>query len=200
LRFSFSNLNNVRETPVQETTRLLRNWARGDQEALVQLLPRVYRELRRIAAHALRNERAGYTMQATELVHEAYLRLVDVNQLDWKDRAHFLGVAATTMRRVLLDRARRRLRAKRKAHRVPLNLDETLHLSSNQSRELVALDDALQTLAQLDPRKARVVELRFFGGMDVTETAQIVGVSPETVMRDWKMARSWLLMQLDPHP
>jgi RNA polymerase sigma factor (TIGR02999 family) len=190
----------VQETPIQETTRLLHDWARGDQQALVQLLPRVYRELRRLAAHALRNERAGYSMEATELVHEAYLRLVDVNQLDWKDRAHFLGVAATTMRRVLLDRARRRLRAKRKAQRVPLNLDETLHLSSNQSRELVALDDALQTLAQVDPRKARVVELRFFGGMDVAETAQIVGVSPETVMRDWKMARSWLLMQLDHHP
>lgn len=190
----------MEETPIQETTRLLQDWARGDQQALVQLLPRVYREIRRIAAHAIRNERAGYSMQATDLVHEAYLRLVDVNQLDWKDRAHFLGVAATTMRRVLLDRARRRLRAKRKAHRVPLNLDETLHQSSDQSRELLALHDALQTLAQFDPRKARVVELRFFGGMDVRETAEIVGVSPETVMRDWKMARSWLLIQLDHHP
>ena len=186
----------MQETATQETTRLLQDWARGDQQALVQLLPRVYRELRRIAAHALRNERAGCTMQATELVHEAYLRLVDVNQLDWKDRAHFLGVAATTMRRVLLDRARRRLRAKRKAHRVPLNLDETLHLSSNQSRELVALDDALQTLAQLDPRKARVVELRFFGGMSIPETAEALGISETTVKRDWVLAKTWLFANM----
>jgi RNA polymerase sigma factor (TIGR02999 family) len=181
---------------IQETTRLLQNWARGDQKALDELMPRVHRELRSMARRALQNERDGYTLQATELVHEVYLRLVNVNQLNWKDRAHFFAVAATLMRRVLLDRARRRLSAKRGGRPLQVDLDKTVSLSCQRSNEILALDGALTSLAGLDPRKARIVELRFFVGLDVKEIAEVVGVSPDTVMRDWKTARAWLLSEL----
>ena len=169
------------DLPLAETTHLLRAWAGGDERALTELVPRVHRELHRLAGRILRNERSGSTLQATDLVQEVYLRLVDINQLDWQHRAHFFAVAATLMRRILLDRARRRVAAKRGGKAGTLNLDETLDIAQAQARELVALDDALDTLAEVDPRKARIVELRFFGGLSVEETAEVVKVSSDTV-------------------
>lgn len=187
----------VADPPISETTQLLRAWAGGDNQALAELTPRVYRELRRLAGRYLRNERSGNTLQATDLVHEVYLRLVDVDQLDWQHRAHFFAVSATLMRRILLDRARRRSAAKRGGNARGVDLEEALDLSSARSRELIRLDDALNALAGVDPRKARIVELRFFAGLGVKETAEVVGVSSETVMRDWKIARAWLLSELN---
>jgi RNA polymerase sigma factor (TIGR02999 family) len=179
-----------------DTTELLRAWAGGDSQALQRLTPRVYRELRRVAAHLLQNERPGYTLQSSDLVHEAYLRLVNAQDVDWQHRAHFFAVAATLMRRILLDRARRKGAAKRGAGSLPLDLNKTLDVAHTSARELVALDDALDALAEVDPRKARIVELRFFGGLSVKETAEVVNVSSDTVMRDWKVARAWLLTEL----
>lgn len=179
-----------------DTTQLLRAWADGDAEALRQLTPRVYRELRRMAAHLLQNERPGYSLQSADLVHEVYLRLVNARELDWQHRAHFFAVSATLMRRILLDRARRRVAAKRGGKGQPLELTKTLDVAQARARELVALDDALNALAEVDPRKSRIVELRFFGGLSVRETAEVVNVSSDTVMRDWKMARAWLLTEL----
>ena len=184
------------DTRCSETTQLLRAWAGGDQRALPELIPRVHRELRRLAGHFLQNERPGNTLQATDLVQEVYLRLVDVRQLDWQHRAHFFAVSATLMRRILLDRARRRAAAKRGGRAPVVDLDEAADLSTKRSRELIALDDALTALAEVDSRKARIVELRFFGGLSVKETAEVVKVSTDTVMRDWKMARAWLLTEL----
>jgi RNA polymerase sigma factor (TIGR02999 family) len=179
-----------------ETTQLLRAWADGDSGALEQLTPRVYRTLRRIAGYQMQNERTGNSMQATALVHEAYLQLIDVNNVSWQHRAHFFAVSAQIMRHILLDRARRRVAAKRGGTAERVNLDELPDLSGNRARELIALEDALNALTANDPRKARVVELRFFGGLSVDETAEVLSVSPETVMRDWKFARSWLHAQL----
>jgi RNA polymerase sigma-70 factor (ECF subfamily) len=164
---------------MSETTQLLRAWAGGDEQALPELVPRVHREPRKLAGHFLKNERAGNTLQATDLVQEVYLRLVDVSQMDWQHRAHFFAVSATLMRRILLDRARRRMTAKRGGRAPVLNLDQ-----------------APNALAGVDPRKARIVELRFFGGLSVKETAAVVKVSPDTVMRDWQLARAWLLTEL----
>jgi RNA polymerase sigma factor (TIGR02999 family) len=179
-----------------DTTELLRAWADGDSEALRELTPRVYRELRKMAAHLLNNERPGHTLQSTDLVHEVYLRLVNAREVDWQHRAHFFAVSATLMRRILLDRARRRVAAKRGGKAQPLDLDGTIDIAQVQAREVVALDEALNTLAEVDPRKARIVELRFFGGLSVKETAEVVKVSSDTVMRDWKLARAWLLTEL----
>ena len=179
-----------------ETTQLLRAWADGDSRALEQLTPRVYRELRRVAAHLLQNERPGNTLQSADLVHEVYLRLVNARELEWQHRAHFFAVAATLMRRILLDRARRRVAAKRGGRVQPLNFDKSVDVAQAKARELVALDDALNALAAVDPRKSRIVELRFFGGLSVKETAEVVKVSSDTVMRDWKLARAWLLTEL----
>src|SRR5580692_574332 len=184
------------ESPQAETTNLLRAWAEGDEEALNALVPRVHRELRRLAGHFLQKERAGLSLQATDLVQEVYLRLVDVHQLDWQHRAHFFAVSATMMRRILLDRARRRGAAKRGRRLAAVDIDKAVDLSAKRSQELIALDDALNALAEIDPRKARIVELRFFAGLEVKETAEVVGVSPETVMRDWKLAKAWLLKEL----
>jgi RNA polymerase sigma-70 factor, ECF subfamily len=184
-------------TPVSpDTTQLLQAWAGGDEQALEELVPRVYCELRRLAGKLLKNERKGETLQATDLVHEVYVRLIEVTRLDWQHRAHFFAVSAGLMRRILVDRARRRSAAKRGGKKVVVDLDERLDLSSTRSRELIALDDALSTLSAIDARRARIVELRFFGGLDVKETAEVVGLSPETVMRDWKLARAWLLAEL----
>jgi len=179
-----------------DTTELLRAWADGDSRALEQLTPRVYRELRRVAAHLLQNERPGHTLQSTDLVHEVYLRLVNAREVEWQHRAHFFAVSATLMRRILLDRARRKAAAKRGGNAQPLDLDKTVNVAQTQARELLALDDALDALAEVDPRKARIVELRFFGGLSVKETAEVVKVSSDTVMRDWKLARAWLLTEL----
>jgi len=179
-----------------ETTQLLRDWAGGDRHALDKLTPRVYRELRRMAAKLLQNERQGHTLQSCDLVNEVYIRLVDIEKMDWQDRAHFFAVSATLMRRILLDRARKRLAGKRGGKAQALNLDEALDVFSGKDRELIALDDALQVLAKADPRKAQIVELRFFGGLSVQETAAVIQMSNETVMRDWKIARAWLLSEL----
>jgi RNA polymerase sigma factor (TIGR02999 family) len=181
---------------IADTTQLLRAWAGGDSQALQQLTPRVYRELRRVAAHLLQNERRGYSLQSADLVHEVYLRLVNARELEWQHRAHFFAIAATLMRRILLDRARRNAAEKRGGKIRPMDLTKTLDVAQAPARELVALDDALETLAGLDPRKARIVELRFFGGLSVKETAEVVNVSSETVMRDWKVARAWLLTEM----
>ena len=182
-----------------DTAQLLRAWAGGDSEALDKLTPRVYRELRRVAARLLQNE-PGVSLQTTDLVHEAYLRLVNARELDWQDRAHFFAVAATQMRRILLDRARRRAAGKRGGGALRLDLTKSLDVAQAKARELVALDDALNALAELDPRKSRIVELRFFGGLSVQETAEVVKVSSDTVMRDWKLARAWLLTELTGRP
>lgn len=180
-----------------ETTQLLRAWADGDQGALEQLTPRIYEELRRIAGRLMLDERPGRTLQTTALVHEAYLKLIDVNNVDWQHRVHFFAVSAQIMRRILLDRARRRAAAKRGGNAPHMNLDEALDAGSGRARELIALDDALNELARIDPRKAQVVELRFFAGLSVEETAGILKVSGDTVMRDWKLARAWLLAELN---
>lgn len=180
------------EVETSETTQLLRAWAGGDREALDRLTPRVYRTLRRIAGHHLKNEHPGNTLQATALVNEAYLELIDITNVDWQHRAHFFAVSAQIMRHILLDRARRRVAAKRGGHAERVDLDELPDLSGERASELIALEDALNALTRIDERKARVVELRFYGGLSVEESAAILNVSPETVMRDWKFARSWL--------
>jgi RNA polymerase sigma factor (TIGR02999 family) len=184
-----------------ETTLLLQAWAEGDRAALDQLTPRVYAELRRIAGHCMQNECPGRTLQTTALVHEAYLRLIDVNNVNWEQRAHFFAVSAQIMRRILVDGARERATAKRGGGMPRVNLDkialdEIADVSSGHGDELIALDEALESLAELDPRKARIIELRFFGGLSVEETAAMLKVSPDTVMRDWRLARSWLLLEL----
>lgn len=184
------------DSQCSETTRLLRAWADGDAGALQQLTPRVYAGLRRIAGHCMRDERQERTIQTTALVHEAYLELIDVTNVDWEHRAHFFAVCAQIMRRILLDRARRRVAAKRGGRARQVNLDELPEAGSGRARELIALDDALNALAGVDARKARVIELRFFGGLSVEETALVLKISPDTVMRDWRLARDWLLAEL----
>jgi RNA polymerase sigma factor (TIGR02999 family) len=184
------------ENGTTDTTQLLRAWADGNAEALSELVPRVQRELCRLAGHYLRNERAGKTLQTTDLVQELYLKLMDIRQLDWRHRAHFFAVSATLMRRILLDRARRKAAAKRGRRPIIVDLESAIGMSVNRSEAMVSLDDALNALAEIDSRKARIVELRFFGGLEVKEIAAVVGVSPETVMRDWRLARSWLLREL----
>jgi RNA polymerase sigma factor (TIGR02999 family) len=183
-------------TELTETTQLLRAWAQGDQAALEQLTPRVYGELRRIAGHFMQNEREGRTLQATALVHEAYLRLIDVTNVDWQHRAHFFAISATMMRHILVDRARRRGADKRGGKFPRVNLEEIPDVGSARARELIALDDALNALAEIDPRRARVIELRFFGGLSVEEAAEVLQLSPDTVMRDWRLARAWLLAEM----
>jgi len=163
---------------------------------LEQLTPRVYNELRRIAGHCMQNERPGRTIQTTALVHEAYLKLIDINNVDWQHRAHFFAISAQIMRNILLDRARRRLAAKRGGDAERVNLDELPDIGMERARELIVLDDALQALARADERKARVVEMRFFGGLSVEETAEVLKISPVTVMRDWSTAKAWLYREL----
>jgi RNA polymerase sigma factor (TIGR02999 family) len=179
-----------------ETTQLLRAWASGDPSALELLTPRVYLELRRIAGRSMQKEGPGQTIQPTALVHEAYLRLVDLKQIDWQDRVHFFAVSAQIMRRILLDLARKRLAAKRGGRLPRLSLDEIPDAPSQSATEMIALDDALKALAEIQPRKARIVELRFFAGLSVEETAAVLKISPGTVTRDWKLARAWLLAEL----
>jgi len=183
-----------------ETTQLLRAWAGGDRDALERLTPRVYDELRRMARQFMRNERPGRSIQTTALVHEAYLKLIDVTNVDWQHRAHFFAISAQIMRRILLDRARRRVAGKRGGATPRVNLDEVPDIGSGRARELIALDDALNALAEVDSRKARVIELRFFGGLSVEETAEVLKVSPDTVLRDWRLARAWLLSELGNVP
>jgi len=166
------------DSPATDTTQLLRAWAGGDERALTDLVPRVHIELRRLAGRLLQNERSGFTLQTADLVQEVYLRLVDIHQLDWQHGAHFFAVSATMMRRILLDRARRHCAAKRGRRLAAVDIDKAVDLSAKRSQELIALDDALNALAEIDPRKARIVELRFFAGLEVKETAEVVGVFP----------------------
>ena len=182
--------------PSEEVTGLLKAWSSGDEEALQKLTPMVYRELHRAARYYMVGERSGHTLQATALINEVYLRLIDSRQVDWQNRAHFFGVCAQLMRRVLTDFARSRHYQKRGGGAAPLPLDEALVVGSEPDADLVALDDALKRLAKVDERKGRVVELRFFGGLDVKETAEVLKVSDETVMRDWKLAKVWLLREI----
>ena len=186
----------------EDITRLLKAWGRGDAAALDRLTPLVYERLRRMARSYMRNERPGHTLQATALVNEAFVRLVDVRDLDWTDRAHFFAVCARVMRRILVDAARSRKAVKRGGHAdraehsTAINLDQLPDPASEVSAEVCALDEALQVLAQIDPRRAQVIELRFFGGLTVEETAQVLQTSPQTVMREWRLARAWLAREL----
>jgi RNA polymerase sigma-70 factor, ECF subfamily len=186
----------VADSSVSETTHLLRAWAAGDERAMDDLIPRVYRELRRLAGCCLRNERPEQTFQVSDLVHEAYLRLAGLSRLDWQHRNHFFAMSATLMRRILVDRARRQMAGKRGGRAQGIDVGEALDVSSKRPAEIVALDDALNELARLSPRKPRIVELRFFGGLGVMETAEVVGVTSDTVMRDGRLAKAWLLKEL----
>jgi len=177
-------------------TDLLVAWSGGDQQALEKLMPLVHGELRRLARRQMAGERQGHTLQTTALINEAYLRLIDLTRIRWQDRAHFLAISARLMRRILVDHARTRQYAKRGGGAAKVSFDEALEVSSDARPDLVALDDALQALAAVDSRKSQVVEMRFFGGLSVEETAQALGVSPETVMRDWRLAKVWLLREL----
>ena len=179
-----------------EVTQLLLAWSEGDKEALERLMSVVYAELQRLARHYLRRERPGHTLQTTALVNEAYMRLIDARMVQWQNRAHFFAISARLMRQILVDFARERGYQKRGggAHRIPL--DEALVIGGQPDEDLVALDAALRGLAQIDERKSQVVELRFFGGLTVEETAGVLNVSPETVRRDWRLAKSWLRRRL----
>ena len=184
------------EPSAHEVTRLLQAWSEGDQSALDRLIPLVYQELHRLAHHYMVRERSGHTLQTTALLNEAYLRMVDSAKPSWQSRTHFYAVSAQVMRRILVDWARSRQALKRGGEAQPLELDEALVVADAPGADLVALDDALKALAAFDPRKSEVVELRFFGGLSVEETAEVLKVSPETVMRDWKFAKSWLRREL----
>jgi RNA polymerase sigma-70 factor (ECF subfamily) len=177
-------------------TGLLLEWGRGDEGALERLIPLVHGELHRIAQRCMAGERAGHSVQATVLVNEAYLRLVDAKHVAWHDRAHFLAVAARVMRRILVDHARARRAQKRGGAEARVTFDEALVVMNEPREDFVALDDALEVLAAFDERKSRVVELRFFGGLSVEETASVLKVSPATVMGDWRLARAWLRREM----
>ncbi|HYK90359.1 MAG TPA: sigma-70 family RNA polymerase sigma factor [Acidobacteriota bacterium] len=179
-----------------EVTRLLQAWGSGDRAALEQLTPLVYNELHRLAHSYMTRERSGQTLQTTGLVHEVYLRLVDVENIDWQNRSHFYGICARLMRRILVDFARSRNYQKRGGHFPHVELEEAATVSQTVGSELLAVDDALKRLAAVDSRKSEVVELRFFGGLTVAETAAVLRVSEETVARDWKLAKAWLLREL----
>jgi RNA polymerase sigma factor (TIGR02999 family) len=177
-------------------TQLLLAWGQGEQEALDKLIPLVTAELRRLTHHYMGGERAGHTLQTTALVNEAYLRLVDSRRVRWQNRAHFFALSAQLMRGILVDFARSRNYQKRGGQAQRVTLDEALVVSEERGADLVALDEALQALAGVDPRKSQVVELRFFGGLSAEETAEVLKVCPDTVLRDWRLARVWLYREL----
>src|SRR5262245_24832143 len=177
-------------------TELLLAWGRGDRAALDELVPLVHHELYRIARRCMAGERAGHSLQASALINEVYLRLIDVHRVDWQDRNHFLSIAARLMRRILVEAARSKRRQKRGAGAVKITFDEGLIIPAQPGQDLVALDDALEALAKVDERKSRVIELRFFGGLTVEETASALNVSQDTVLRDWRLAKAWLLREL----
>jgi RNA polymerase sigma factor (TIGR02999 family) len=182
--------------PQSDATELLVAWSSGDESAFDRLVPLVHQELRVLARSYMRRERSGHTLQATALVNEAYIRLIDVNRVQWQNRTHFLAVAAQTMRRILVEFARQRRRQKRGGAAIRVTMDDAMDVAQDSSADLVRLSDALSALATFDPRMSQVVELRFFGGLTVQETAEVLNVSPETVMRDWKTAKAWLLREL----
>ena len=182
--------------PKHEITELLQAWRQGDEHALEKLTPQVYRELHRAARGCMARERGGHTLQTTALINELYLRLFDLKLIDWQNRAHFFALCARQMRRILTDQARARQSHKRGGGAQPVSLDVAPAVAPEASADLVAVDDALNRLAKEDERKSQVVEMRFFGGLSVEETAEVLKVSPETVMRDWKLAKAWLLRDL----
>ena len=182
--------------PPDEITQLLHAWTEGAPEALEKLIPVVYDELHRLAQRYMAHERPDHTLQASAVVNEAYIRLADVKRMSWQNRAQFFGVSAQLMRRILVDFARRRRSSKRGGEAEAVSLDEALVVSKERRADLVALDEALNALAAIDPRRSRVVELRFFGGLTVEETAAVLKVSPETVMHDWKLAKAWLTREM----
>ncbi len=177
-------------------TRLLVRWRNGDRAALDELAPRIYTELRRLARHYLRRERPDHTLQPSDLVHEAYLRLADEKEIDWQNRAHFFGIAAVRMRHILVEHARGRLAAKRGGGQYLLSLSKVDQQAEDRDVNLLALDDALERLATIDAQKSRIVELRYFGGLTIEETAEALRISPATVKRDWSMARAWLRSEI----
>ena len=181
----------------QEITQLLLAWNEGDEQALDRLMPLVQDELHRLAHRYMTGERPGHPLQTTALINEAYLRLIDSSRVRWQNRSHFFAVSAQLMRRILVDVARARNKLKRGGDAVQVSLDEALVISREPSADLVALDDALKTLATFDERKSKVIELRFFGGLSIEETAEVLKVSPATVMRDWGLAKIWLLRELE---
>jgi len=185
----------AQKPPIGEVSGLLRAWGDGDRAALDRLTPIVYEELRRLASHYMRGERPGHSLQATALVNEAYVRLVDYKGMQWQNRAHFFAVSAQLMRRILVDHARRH-NLKRGGGVQHVSLDETAIVGGDRAADLMALDDALDALARFDSRKVQVVELRFFGGLSVEETAEVLKVSSVTVMRDWSTAKAWLYREL----
>jgi RNA polymerase sigma factor (TIGR02999 family) len=183
-------------TSPQEVTGLLLAWSEGEQAALAKLTPLVYAELRRVAHRYMGRERPGHSLQTTALVNEAYLRLTDARRVRWQNRAHFFAVSAQLMRRILVDFARSRQYLKRGGAAQKVSFDEALVVSKEQGQDLVALDDTLKALAAIDARKSQVVELRFFGGLSVAETAEVLKVSPDTVLRDWRLAKVWLAREM----
>jgi RNA polymerase sigma factor (TIGR02999 family) len=187
----------VATPPPHAATELLRAWSKGDEQALVQLMPLVEAELRRLARGYMARERRGHTLQTTALVKEAFLRLTEARKVGWQDRAHFLGISARLMRRVLVDHARARGSQKRGGGAYRVTFTEALPVSIEPALDLLALDRALDGLAAVDPRKAKVIELRFFGGLSVEETAEVLHVSPDTIKRDWRLAKLRLLRELD---
>lgn len=182
--------------PTNELTQLLVDWRKGDKAALDKLMPAVYQELRRIARRYMRGERAGHSLQSAALVNEAYLRLIDIKSMDWQNRAHFFAMAAQLMRRILVDHARSRNYAKRGGEQQKLSLSQANQIADKQDIDLMALDDALKTLAAMNERQSRIVELQYFGGLTIKETAEILGVSHTTVERDWIVAKAWLRREL----
>lgn len=179
-----------------EVTVFLKAWSCGDREAANRLMMLVYDEMRKLAATYLRNQRSDHTLQPTALVHEAYLKLIDVSQVDWQDRAHFFAVAAQTMRHILVDHARAVAADKRGGGAQRIALDEAVSFANEKDVDLLALDEALQKLAQQDEQQGRIIELRFFGGLTVEETAEVLGISPATVKREWATARAWLYRRM----
>ena len=182
--------------PPPEVTQLLAAWSNGDPAARDELMTLVYQELHRLAHHYMKLESTGHTLQTSALVNEAFLRLIDQRNVHWKNRAHFFGIAAQMMRRILVDYARNRRYAKRGGGTRAMSLDEALIMSDERGAEVVALDAALERLAEIDPRKSQMVELRFFGGLSIEETAEVLAVSPGTVMRDWTIAKAWLRREM----
>ena len=186
----------VSPPPRQEVTQVLVDWNKGDQHAPDRLMPLVYEELRKLARNYLQRERSDHTLQATGLVHEAYLRLVDQTSMSWQNRAHFFAVAAQVMRRILVDYARSHRAEKRGGEREKIEFDEALAPSGEKAVDLIALDDALQDLVTFDPRQSRIVELRFFGGLTNEEIADVLGISARTIKREWRLAKAWLRREI----
>jgi RNA polymerase sigma factor (TIGR02999 family) len=183
-------------TSPEQISRLLAAWNSGDKAALDELMPLVYGELHRIAKRCMAGQSPGHTLQTTALIHEAYLRLAGQKEKHWQNRAHFFGVAAQAMRHILVDYARARQAVKRGGQAQAISLDDVA--TTDQSAEMIALDEALNSLAEVAPRQSRVVEMRYFGGLSVEEMAEVLNISPETVTRDWRMAKAWLLRELQP--